>query len=171
MPDIFSDRPAPAVSTWLARHVPANRKLVLMHAGSSKRWHSKRWEEAHFIELAGQLEALGFQVAWVGGADDRELNKRLSKGVVLGKQASFAICSDSGPMHLLSLSGIPVYAFFGPTDWQRSHAIGQQAHVLTNPVPCSPCHLGVCPPEHRHECLADISPDMIIARLQSDKLV
>ena len=185
MPDIFCDRPAPAVSAWLARHVPANRKLVLMHAGSSKRWHSKRWEEAHFIELAGRLEARGFQVVWVGGADDRELNKRLSKGVgldasdafsctdlvVLGKQASFAICSDSGPMHLLSLSGIPVYAFFGPTDWQRSHAIGQQAHVLTNPVPCSPCHLGVCPPEHRHECLADISPDMVIARLQSDKRV
>jgi len=185
MPDIYNDRSAPAVSAWLDRHAPGNGKLVLMHAGSSKRWPSKRWEEAHFIELASQFEVRGFQVIWIGGEDDRELNKRLSKGVgmdasgafsctdliVLGRRASFAICSDSGPMHLLSLSGIPIYAFFGPTDWQRSHALGQQGHVLTNPVPCSPCYLRVCPPEHRHECLADISPDKVIARLQADKLV
>jgi len=83
----------------------------------------------------------------------------------------FAICNDSGPMHLLSLSGIPVHAFFGPTDWRRSHALGQQEHVLINPVPCSPCFLNVCPPERRHECLADISPDRVFARLQADKLV
>ena len=155
-----------------------------MHAGSSRRWQSKRWEEAHYLDLATALEARGFSVIWIGGEDERELNQRLAQEVgvdasgvfaytdliVLGRKAAFAISNDSGPMHLLSMSGIPVYAFFGPTDWQRSHAVGQQEHVLLNPVPCSPCHLRVCPPEHRHECLADISPDMVLARLQVDKL-
>jgi len=158
---------------------------VLMHAGSSQRWPSKRWEEAHWLDLATQLEARGFPVIWIGGEDDRELNRRLAKKtgvdasdafscaelITLGRQAAFAISNDSGPMHLLSMSGIPVYAFFGPTDWQRSHAIGQQGHVLLNPVPCSPCHLRICPPEHRHECLAGISPGMVLTRLEADKLV
>lgn len=185
MPDIFSDRLAPIVSAWLDKHALTNRKLVLIHAGSSKRWQSKRWEEAHFIELARLLESRDLPVIWIGGEDDRKLNQRLSKVigvdassafsymdlVALGRHAAFAICSDSGPMHLLSLSGVSVYAFFGPTDWRRSHAVGQQERVLTNPVPCSPCHLGVCPPEHRHECLADITPAMVILRLGTDELI
>jgi ADP-heptose:LPS heptosyltransferase len=185
VPPAFRDRPAPAVSAWLERHALREMKLVLMHAGSSQRWPSKRWEEAHYIDLATALEVRGFAVIWIGGEDDRELNRRLS-GVVgvdaggafsytdliaLGTHAAFAISNDSGPMHLLSMSGIPVYAFFGPTDWQRSHAIGQQEQVLLNPVPCSPCHLRVCPPEQRHECLAAITPGMVFARLQADKLV
>jgi ADP-heptose:LPS heptosyltransferase len=185
MPDIFRDRSSSAVSAWLEKHVPGDKRRVLMHAGSSPRWQSKRWEEAHFIDLARQLEACDFSVIWIGGQDDREVNQRLSKTVGvdasgvfsyidlidLGCHAAFAITNDSGPMHLLSLSGIPVYAFFGPTDWRRSHALDQQEHVLINPVPCSPCFLSVCPPEHRHECLADIAPDWVFARLQADKLV
>ena len=185
MPDIFRDRSSSAVSAWLEKHVPGDRKRVLIHAGSSRRWQSKRWEEAHFIDLARQLEACDFSVIWIGGEDDQEVNQRLSGTagvdasgafsymdlIDLGCHAAFAITNDSGPMHLLSLSGIPVYAFFGPTDWRRSHALGQQEHVLINPVPCSPCFLSVCPPEHRHECLADIAPDRVFARLQADKLV
>ena len=185
MPDIFRDQSSSSVSAWLKKHLPGDRKRVLMHAGSSSRWQSKRWEEAYFIDLARQLEAHDFSVIWTGGEDDRELNRRLSRAVGvdasgvfsymdlvdLGCHAAFAICNDSGPMHLLSLSGIPVYAFFGPTDWRRSHALGQQEHVLINPVPCSPCFLNVCPPERRHECLADIAPDRVFARLQADKLV
>ena len=185
MPDIFRDRSSSAVSAWLKKHAPGDRKRVLIHAGSSRRWPSKRWEEAHYIDLARQLEACDFSVIWIGAEDDREVNQRLSKEVgmdatgafsymdlvALGHHAAFAITNDSGPMHLLSLAGIPVYAFFGPTDWQRSHAMGQQEHVLINPVRCSPCFLKVCPPEHRHECLADISPHRVFARLQADKLV
>jgi len=185
MPSVLRERQAPAVSAWLEQHVPGAGKPVLMHAGSSQRWPSKRWEEAHWLDLATQLEARGFPVIWIGGEDDRELNRRLAKKtgvdasdafscaelITLGRQAAFAISNDSGPMHLLSMSGIPVYAFFGPTDWQRSHAIGQQGHVLLNPVPCSPCHLRICPPEHRHECLAGISPGMVLTRLEADKLV
>ena len=185
MPDIFRDLSSSAVSAWLKKHVPGDKKRVLMHAGSSRRWQSKRWEEACFIDLARQLEACDFSVIWIGGQDDRELNERLSGAVgvdasgafsytnlvALGHHAVFAITNDSGPMHLLSLSGIPVYTFFGPTDWRRSHAIGQQERILINPVPCSPCFSRVCPPEHRHECLADIAPDRVFARLQADKLV
>jgi hypothetical protein len=34
-------------------------------------------------------------------------------------------------MHILSCSEIPVYSFFGPTNWRRNHAIGQQLNILS----------------------------------------
>jgi ADP-heptose:LPS heptosyltransferase len=74
-------------------------------------------------------------------------------------------------MHVLSCSGIPVYAFFGPTNWAQSHALGQQSRVLTHPVECSPCFLPQCPPEKAHACLARLSADWVLVRLVKDGLV
>ena len=141
--------------------------------------------EEHYRELATVLAARGMEVVWIGAMAEQELNRRLSAAAgidataqfdycelaTLAGHALFAITSDSGPMHVLSTAGLPVYAFFGPTDWRRSHALGQQQRVLTNPVSCSPCYLPVCPPERRHECIQDISPDMVIARLEADGLL
>ena len=172
-------------TAWLQQQGLAGRPLVLIHAGSSRRWLSKRWSEAHFQALAIHLEARGFAVIWIGGGDERTLNSRLAShaGVdataafgfaglrVLADHAVFAVTSDSGPMHVLSAAGLPVYAFFGPTDWRRSHAPGQAARVLVNPVPCSPCHRPVCPPQRRHACLLGITPGNVLARLEADGML
>ncbi len=91
--------------------------------------------------------------------------------LALAGHAAFAVTNDSGPMHVLSAAGLPVYAFFGPTDWRRSHALGQAARVLLNPVPCSPCQLPVCPPERRHACLRGITPESVLTRLAADGLL
>ena len=48
----------------------------------------------------------------------------------LGRHARFAVTNDSAPMHILSCSGIPVFGLFGPTDWRRSHAVGQKNNVI-----------------------------------------
>jgi ADP-heptose:LPS heptosyltransferase len=170
---------------WLLAHGIEGARLVLVHAGSSERWLSKRWDEKHYLDLAQLLEARHCRVLWIGAAADRELNRRLSSVagldatgafdfrqlVALGQQAAFAVVSDSGPMHILAAAGLPVYAFFGPTDWRRSHAPGQKGRVLTNPVPCSPCYLSVCPPQNRHRCLDAISAADVIARLEHDGLL
>jgi ADP-heptose:LPS heptosyltransferase len=81
------------------------------------------------------------------------------------------LSNDSGPMHVLSLAGVPVYALFGPTDWRRSHALGQQDSVLCNPVECSPCHLPVCPPQRAHACLAGLAPGAVLARIEANGLL
>jgi ADP-heptose:LPS heptosyltransferase len=173
-----------AVTDWLKEHGLHGKRLVLLHAGGSPLWFSKRWAEADFLELATALVERGMGVVWVGAAAERELNRRLSAGTgidatgrfdhleltVLASHAQFAVTNDSGPMHVMSAAGLPVYAFFGPTDWRRSHAIGQQQHVLTNPVPCSPCYLMSCPPERQHECLHGISPAMVMERLEAEGL-
>jgi ADP-heptose:LPS heptosyltransferase len=71
-------------------------------------------------------------------------------------------------MHVLAAAGLPVYAFFGPTDWRRSHALGQEQHVLHHAVDCSPCYLPVCPPARAHACLHGVKPAMVIERLEQD---
>lgn len=178
-----SDAGRAKVDAWLATHGLNGHPLVLMHAFASARWQSKCWP--YFGELAQMLEGRGCKVVWIGAGTDAEGNRRLSQQVgidatnqfsinelvELGRRSRFAITNDSGPMHVLSCSAIPVYAFFGPTNWTQSHALGQQTRVLTHPVVCSPCFLPQCPPERAHACLAQISPDQVLERLVGDGLV
>ncbi|UCC57519.1 MAG: glycosyltransferase family 9 protein [Gammaproteobacteria bacterium] len=170
------------MDAWLDHHDLQTAKLVLMHAGSSHRWPSKRWETAHYAGLAQDLERRGYKVIWIGGEEDKDINRQLAgyagidatgqfsfiRLAALGRRACFAVVNDSAPMHLLAASGIPVYAFFGPTDWERSHASGQAQHVLHNAVDCSPCYRRMCPPERSHACLSGITPAMVIDRLERD---
>jgi ADP-heptose:LPS heptosyltransferase len=173
------------IDAWLRQHGLLEQQLVLVHAGSSSRWPAKRWEEVHFLELAQRLQQRGYTVIWLGGAAEAGLTRRLaaaggvdagglfslSEVAGLGRRAVFAVTNDSGPMHVLAAVGLPVYAFFGPTDWRRSHAPGQADRVLTNPVDCSPCHLRVCPPERGHACLKGLTPVQVMARLEADGML
>ena len=118
------------------------------------------------------LAERGYAVIWIGANEDRDVNRRLARQVgmdasgafnllelaALGRRAEFAVVNDSAPMHILSASPLPVYALFGPTDWRRSHGLGQAERVLLNPVACSPCHRPVCPPGFDHRCLNELTP-------------
>jgi len=173
------------VAAWLQQQGLQGQPLVPVHAGSSRQWPSKRWPEACFRSLADALEARGLAVVWIGGEAERTLNARLAThaGVdatavfglaellALAGQAVFAVTNDSGPMHVLSAAALPVYAFFGPTDWRRSHALGQAERVLFNKVPCSPCQLPVCPPQREHVCMQGITPETVLTRLEIDGLL
>ncbi len=181
--------PAPSeravVDDWLAAEGLVGTPIALLHAGSSAQWTSKRWEVKHFISVARAIEAAGIRVLWLGAHDEIHINHVLASQVgrdtagvfsiaglaELARHARFALVGDSGPMHVLSTAGIPVYAFFGPTDWRRHHAIGQQDRVFVHAVECSPCYLGDCPPARRHVCLAEITPETVLARLAADGML
>ena len=106
---------ATRVQDWLDEHGQVASKLVLMHAGSSNHWQSKRWEVAHYAELAAVLERRGCTVVWVGADTDAAVNRQLAghAGIdasgafslvqlaALGGRASFAVVNDSAPMHVL----------------------------------------------------------------------
>ncbi len=172
-----------AVSDWCRAHELRERGFVLFHAAGSGRWESKRWP--YYASLAKAVEGRGLRVVWIGAGEDRVLNQTLAEqaGIdstgafsiralaELGRRARFALTNDSGPMHVLSASGIPVYAFFGPTSSARSHALGQGHRVLIHPVPCSPCWRPVCPPRHAHACLRKLGPEDVIRRLSENGLL
>jgi len=170
------------VADWLEAKNLAGSNLVLIHAGSSRRWESKRWPNAHFLTLATGLKQRGLTVVWVGGPEDADLNRFLSQAVgvdatavfsllelaELARRARFAVTTDSAPMHVMAAAGLPVYALFGPTDWRRSHGVGQGERVLFHRVRCSPCYLPQCPPERAHRCLVELKPEAVLARIGSD---
>ncbi len=130
------------IRSWLTDAGLAEKSFVLMHAGASLKHPLKRWP--YFLDLALQLKAAGLQTLWLGGKEDREINDLLSSNIginttglfniqeeaELGRHARFAVTNDSAPMHILSCSGIPVFGLFGPTDWRRTHAVGQKNFVI-----------------------------------------
>ncbi len=170
------------VAEWMSARNLSRGGFVLCHSAASARWTSKRWP--HFAELARRLESRGLRVVWVGAGEDAPINRSLAResGIdatdafsilqlaELGRHARFAVTNDSGPMHVLSASGIPVFAFFGPTDWLKSHALGQSAHVMHSDLSCSPCYQGLCP-RGDTRCLSDIGVEVLLQKLESMNLL
>ncbi|HTT08432.1 MAG TPA: glycosyltransferase family 9 protein [Gammaproteobacteria bacterium] len=170
------------VRQWLRDHRLLGRSYAVMHAGSSPQWPAKRWP--YYPALAYALSRRGIETVWAGARPDAALNTQLTAqtGVdatnefnfaelaELGRQARFAVTNDSGPMHILAAAGIPVYAFFGPTSWWRSHAVGQRGRVLYNPSPCQACGRADRATAVDHTCLPGIMVDEVLQRLQQEKL-
>jgi ADP-heptose:LPS heptosyltransferase len=167
------------VRDWLAAQALDERSFAVCHAGASRRRENKRWP--YFLELARVLEARGLRCVWVGADDDREINTALAAGtginatnafdilglVELGRHARFAVTNDSGPMHVLSAADIPVFALFGPSDWRRNHALGQQQRVIRSKQPCPACD----GKRRDHTCLSSIPAAQVIVRLEAEKLL
>ena len=138
-----SNKEKAKVARWLKDNNIEHKKFVIFHAGSSPKHMEKRWP--YYKDLAKKLELSGFKIVLIGSKEDAETNRLLNMDTVidttgmfsivetaeLGKHAFFAVTNDSGPMHVLSCSEIPVYSFFGPTNWKRNHAIGQEANVFS----------------------------------------
>lgn len=130
------------VREWINRHRLAPGSFVILHAGASNTHPEKCWPFS--LELAQAINRSGHAIVWVGTDTEARENRERAETVgidasnafsitelaELGRHARFAVTNDSGPMHILSASGIPVFAFFGPTNWLRSHAIGQLEHVI-----------------------------------------
>ena len=171
------------VERWMAEHGLEKGGFVVCHAGSSGRWASKRWP--FYGQLGEMLERRGVRVVWIGAAEDQNINSSLAKRLgidatgifsifelsLLAQNARFALVNDSGPMHILSTANKPVYAFFGPTDWRRHHAIGQRERVFVGKADCAPCYLGSCPRSPDRACLRSIEPEQVMERLLAEGML
>jgi len=170
------------ISKWKAAKGLKAGCFALLHAGSSGDWPSKRWPEKYFVEFARLVEKSGLKCVWIGSGEDRPINRVLSKSIgidatgefsvlqlyLLGKEAQFAVTNDSGPMHILAVSGLPVYSFFGPTNWVRSHAAGQAERVFSIDIDCSPCFLKRCLSQKNHACMEKISPEYVYRKITKE---
>lgn len=165
------------VNNWLTKHSLLEKPFVIFHAGSSPLHKEKRWP--YFKALASKLSDL-FDVVWVGGNDDIELNQDLSTDiginatnqfnifelVELGKHARFAVTNDSAPMHILSCSQIPVFGLFGPTYPRRTHALGQFDNVIS-----ANKHIAHNDLEFTPSDISNLSLEMVLNKLKKHKLI
>ena len=164
------------ISSWIRENELIVNDFIIIHAGGSRQHLEKRWP--YYEQLAKIFSAENKSIVWVGGNDDLEINKILSSitGInaskqftfpelaELGRHASFALTNDSGPMHILSCSDIPVYAFFGPSNWKRNHAVGQKEFVITR-------GLSVGGQNKNYQDLGQIKVDDVVSILKKSSLL
>ena len=167
------------VSEWIQKSIKSTKPFVLLHAGASLKRPEKKWP--FFRDLALKLVENNFEIVWIGGPADQNINARLSADcginttnkfsimelAELGRHAAFAVTNDSGPMHVLSASAIPVYGIYGPSDWTRNHALLQGKRVIAPP------NRKNIKKNHatRNQDIAAITAAMVLERLKQDNLI
>jgi len=67
-------------------------------------------------------------------------------------------------MHVAAAMGIPVIAFFGPTDSKRHRPPAPKMVILEKKLSCAPCYKPRCP-MMTHVCMRDISPEEVAGRV------
>ena len=163
-----------AVSSLDAAGIDRDEPLALLAPGAAFGW-TKRWPVERYGALGALLKGRGLTCAVVVGPGEEGLGAAVASAAgarlpVLGADldpvelaalfscARVVVANDSGPMHLAAAVGVPVVAFFGPTDPGRTGPTGSPSRVLDRYVFCSPCYLKKCP--YAHECMREITAAM-----------
>ncbi len=76
-------------------------------------------------------------------------------------RSALLLTNDAGARHIAEALGVPHVVMMGPTDRRYSAMSERHAIVLRRDVPCGPCHLKICPLDHR--CMTGIGPEEIAA--------
>lgn len=71
------------------------------------------------------------------------------------------ITNDTGPRHFGVAFDRPVVVIMGPTDARHTDCNLDKTIVLQKAVDCGPCHLRICPTDHR--CMTRITPERVLA--------
>ncbi len=181
--DIYpSQRDKNMVNGWKTEQGLSDGQYMIMHAGSSRGWESKRWPADNYKKLGLMIEETGSRCVLAGSREDKDINRAISETVgidatgvfslmqlyLLGKNAKFAVTSDSAPMHIMAAAGASTYGFFGPTSWIKNHSAGQLQRVLKTDADCSPCFSGKCPPAKKHVCLDSIGPMDVFKKIDDE---
>jgi heptosyltransferase-2 len=177
-PRLAADPAATAAAR--ARHGLAAEPPAVALCVGAEYGPAKRWPAAHFAELARRLLADGRAVWLIGGPGDapigaevaalapgvRDLTGRTTLGeaidLLAGAQA--VVTNDSGLMHVAAALGRPLVALYGSTSPAFTPPLSEDAVILSETLPCSPCFERTCPLGHLN-CLNGLSPSRVLAAL------
>lgn len=119
----------------------------------------RRWPVESYVRLAERLLNQGYPVVLLGGLGDRWVSEYFNKLPVINligetslldmvsllAQARCVVAHDSGPVHLASITPVPLVGIFGPTHANAVLSFSRQRTVILQPqnrVSCSPCYDG-----------------------------
>jgi heptosyltransferase-2 len=140
---------------------------------------SKCWKPEYFAQAADQLtDRYGCHVLIVPGPEEVDIAKDIEKRMhhspvvfadpivpldvlmALIQSCSLVITNDTGPRHFAVALKKPVVVIMGPTDPRYTNSNLEKTIVLREDLECSPCHLKICPRDHR--CMTAITPDQVV---------
>ncbi len=168
---------------WLARHGVGPSERVLGMCVGANFGPSKLWPAEYFAQVADTMEERhGMRVVVFCapgeeaiGAQVRAAAKRplidtglapltvdTLKAVI--RRCAVLLTNDTGPRHIAAAFHVPIACVIGSTDPTYTDTDLEGTTLLREPVECSPCHLKVCPIDHR--CMTRIPPARAIAALE-----
>jgi heptosyltransferase-1 len=140
-------------------------------------WPSKTWPPDYWAEVADWLMDRGFDVLLVGSSRDQAVSagvcsamKRAGRilpllGVLslrellpLFDRACLVLGGDTGPLHIASVSKVPIVALYGASDPFRTGPWPPGRATLITAPQCRFCRLPRC----RKECMSRIEPGRVI---------
>jgi ADP-heptose:LPS heptosyltransferase len=121
--------PPPDLSWILGCEPPhESERVCLIVPGTSAHRPHKRWPAQHYAALAERLQAMGFDIVIIGGAQEgalaheirrraplaRDLTGRTDFARIagLGARAAVAVGNDTGPVHIIAAMGAPTLVLF-----------------------------------------------------------
>lgn len=161
----------------------ADQDLVFALNPGAQFGSSKCWPDQYFARL-GELLQNQFQCRLfilVGPGEEEIADKivqqskaefintgpdRVGLGVLkaLVQRSNLVITNDTGPRHYAVAFDKPVVVLMGPTDPRHTHCHLDKTIVLREELPCSPCHLKVCPIDH--PCMLNLTPEKVFSAVQ-----
>jgi heptosyltransferase-2 len=163
---------------WMGGWSPAAPPLALCPGA---RHFTKRWPEAHWLDLHQRLRLAGLPLLYFSLESERRALPALASYVgqdpgtrwcteplarmsALLSRCRAAVTCDSGLMHLAAARGLRVVAMFGSTAPELGFAPAGEGHaVLCRREPCQPCTLhGLerCPRGH-FRCMVELRPEEV----------
>ncbi len=163
--------------------VHGKRMTVAMIPGAAY-GSSKCWKPMYFAEVADHLiEEYGCNALIIPGPEEIEIVREIEAKMrhrpfalvdpvvpldilmALIQSSSLVITNDTGPRHFAVACNKPVVVIMGPTDPRYTNLNLEKTIVLRENLECSPCHLKICPRDHR--CMTAITPDRVIHASES----
>lgn len=152
-------------------------------------WMTKRWPESYFVALVRKVVDGGWNVALVGGGEDRPLCERIAEtagrdhvlnaagalsflqSADLLRRSDLLVSNDSAPAHLAAAMRVPVVAVFGPTVPAFGFAPRGPRDVIVERrgLSCRPCsiHGGTKCPIGTFECMIGITPEEVFRAVET----
>jgi len=166
-----------------AQGIGSDERVLAMCVGAAF-GPSKLWPAEYFARVADHLQergALRVVVLCAPGEEEvgaavRSFAKRplvdtglapLSVDVLKAviARARVLLTNDTGPRHIAASFRVPIVCLMGPTDPTYTDTDVEDTVVLREPVECSPCHLKVCPIDHR--CMTRLLPERAIEAIEA----
>lgn len=160
-----------SIGNSLLSHLPSNvtgnydissKYMVLIPGGAKNALRDdwvRRWPVDFYVRLADRLIERGYQVVLMGGTGDYWVNEYFYERPVInliGKTnllemvgvfsgANCVVAHDSGPLHLASITKVPLVGLFGPTSANAVLSFSRPSTIALqngNLISCSPCYDG-----------------------------
>ncbi|MFH1421850.1 MAG: glycosyltransferase family 9 protein [Planctomycetota bacterium] len=176
----FSEAEKANIDKFFISQKLTDKKVVIVHPGSSKFGSFKKWSEDGYAKVCSELRLQNIIPLLSYGPGEKDIVQRINK--LSGSSCSLApelnnlkelayliskcslfIGADTGPMHIAAIVGTPIVAIFGPKDPDVYKPYCSNYLIVRKDLPCSPCERRKC---SHLSCLKSIAPENVLSAVK-----